>query len=284
MEAIAWYISFHIDPSIWGIYVWDEALEAFAANTFRTLTGFSDAEKLLVAWQFLIDHELFHYWTDVASAQMEFAAKRAVYIPYVRTHPDLSSPVCQKEEALANARAWRRLPSAEAKACAAAGMRRQPPGYRFWTEYRAPKPFTLGKRELGLCIHATTGFHWAVAPFDWFFDERRSGAGTGTIPFRWVRSPRHSGKPYLLSYARPIEVVEDAKFLGKLRRLPANVQWTWRNKTKPALESGHWSGTDFKKIGRDLYRCRVGYSYRTHFTRIKSDSFMAKEIKPREGA
>lgn len=74
-EAIAWYVSFHVSKYGWGIYVAEDVLETYARRAFGGFTALSDREKLALGLQTVLDHELFHYWTDVACAQLEFAAE-----------------------------------------------------------------------------------------------------------------------------------------------------------------------------------------------------------------
>jgi hypothetical protein len=321
VEAIAWYVSFHVSRAGWGIYVAEDSVEAFARRTFGSLHGLLDADKLRLGFQVVLDHELFHYWTDVACAQMEFATRQPIYVPYLRGHPNISSPVCQTEEALANARAWRRVKAPDAKMALGTEMRREPPGYRDWARYRSPKANNLGKRRLGADIHTTASpppsppvlpaapvhwqdvdkaladlfakspsppaapVHWQAAPYEWFFDEHRVGAGQALVPVRPVRWERWGRRrPFLVPYARPISIRESRRFTAQLQRLPNEIQQMWKQKTKPSLESGHWDGLKFKKKtgSKDIWRCRVGGHYRAELTRVAGDVYEALRIGSRE--
>ncbi|MBA2448883.1 MAG: hypothetical protein H0V51_12735 [Chloroflexi bacterium] len=329
IEAIAWYISFHTSPAAWGIYIADDGVEAFAQHAFGSLPGLSDGEKLRLALQVVIDHERFHYWTDVACAQIEFASWRPIYLPYLLNHPDLSSSVCQLEEALANSRAWRTVKAREARMALETHLRYQPPGYRDWNRYRSPNAYALGRRQLGADIHsapaspaapapprvlppagalskeerravtkqllasanakrlnpAVAPVRWRAAPYEWFFDEHRAGAGKAQIPIRSIPSRhRERVRPFLVPHARPIVVQESPRFVAQLRKLAKEIQQKWEHKTKPSLETGDWNGLKFdKKAGsKDVWRCRVGLRHRAEFQHLGGIKYEALRIGSRE--
>jgi hypothetical protein len=286
LEAIAYYVSFHVRPHRWGIFLSVERLEQLAAEVFDPLPA-TDAEKLLIAYQMVIDHELFHYWTDIAATEAEFVTRLPVYLPYLRLHPDLSSPLAQIEEALANARAWRRLRTKEAKAHAGAAMDLQPPGYRDWSNYRSPRAFLEGKRELGIGIDASVGARPPLrgSPHEWFFDERRPGANSRLVPLFLIPAQPGRGKPYYQAHQRPITIHQTEKFEKALRKIPASVREAW-DEIKTNLEGGIWGGSKFGPLkGRKgVFRAKVGRDYRAFLEERSGDVFEAVDIRPRQGA
>ena len=283
VEAIACYVSFHYSARSWGIYISYRRLAAIASIAFRSIPRLTDADRLGLALSFVMDHERFHYWTDVAAAHMELASRRPIYVPYLRAHPDVhTSSLAQLEEALANVRAYRRLTDRDVKDAAWRFMAGQPVGYRDWHNYRYSAEQLQARRELGLGIHASAMPSWPrIVPFEWFFDEHRTGASSGAIPLRWIGAPQ-SGWAFLGSYARPVEIDESSKFATQLAKMPADIQRMWREKTRPRLEQGQIGGTDFKKIGADLFRCRVGLHYRVHLMRTSGTRFLATQIGARQ--
>lgn len=191
------------------------------------------------------------------------------------------------EEALANARAWRRLPTREAKALAGAAMDIQPPGYRDWAAYRSPRAFIEGKRKLGIEIDASVGARPPLSgsPHEWFFDERRPGASARLVPLHLIRPRRARGRPYYQAHQRAIEIHESDRFLRSLKKVPLGVQDAWRD-AKRNLERGVWGGSKFGPLaGRSgVFRAKVGRSYRVLFEHRGGDSFDAVDITTRQGA
>ena len=283
-EAIACYVSFHFRRRTWGIYLSERRVEAFAASAFAGIPGMTDAERFAVALEFVLNHERFHYWTDIAATQMEFAARSPVYTAYACRHDVATSPLAQTEEAIANARARARLPDPILRRAAEAYMDRQPVGYRDWKKYATPMKMSAGKRQLGSGIQGSTLPPWTgKLPFEWFFDERRSAAGSARIPLHLLPATS-GGSSFLSYYERPLEIVETARFAKELGVLPMQIQRKWREKTKPRLEDGTWTGTDFKKVKgeQDLYRCRVDLGHRVHLRRMKSNTYEAITVGTRQ--
>ncbi len=243
-EAIAWYVSFHQSPEYWGIYFDIAALQAFALRVFGSLRGqISDAQALGLAFRAVLGHELFHYRVDAAAAAMELAGLRPFYLPYRQRHPDLSSPGCQVEEALANAHARLRfsnlLPARPRRALiiirsdevmvegrrirrpGSTGspgdewlrllereMSSEPPGYRDWVAYKDPASFRAGRARLAAIVHAG-GFNREPedGPFGWFF---RPG---GDVPLYFVSDfPPQPELRFFVPYGHPIVILETPKF------------------------------------------------------------------------
>lgn len=286
IEAIAYYLSFHVDPRRWGIYLLTDRLEQFAVETFDLLP-ISDAEKLMLGYRFVIDHELFHYWTDVACAQSEYILRQPVYLPYLSGHPDLSSKLAQLEEAIANARAWRNLPSRAAKDLAAVAMDAQPVGYCDWASHKTTRTFMEGKRRLGVEIDQDLSRRspLSLSPHDWFFNERRPGASNRGVPLHRIGIGSRAARPYYLAHARPVVIEESERFVRALRKLPTQVQKAWQ-RTKSDLETGAWKGCKLGPLkGRQgVYACRVGIHHRAFFENSHRKTFIATDLRARQGA
>jgi hypothetical protein len=287
IAAIACYVSFHVSRPRWGIWIHSGRLASFARSSLLS-TGLSSQEQKRAATEFVIDHELFHYWVDVAASKLEFSHRVPVYLPYLRMHSDLSSAVCQREEALANRRAWGRSPAGTIRRAFEASMRCQPIGYRDWVDYRSDVGHREGKRtlvrEVAECA-ATISALSPGGPFEWFLDERRGGAGKDLVPVYLVG--RRSGRPYYHAHARAIEVAEDAAFLKLLNKQPKAVLERWQE-VKEGLRKGNWGGSKFGPLkggkNKDLYRCKVGRDHRVIFRRTAPDYFLAEWIGSRGAA
>ena len=106
-EALAYYAPFHFyGPSHWGIYIrdWGVAHLACAYKGTRHLTP-SDAWILRGAYRFLLEHEMFHFRTELAATRLEFlSAAHGLYNGHFHDRH-----AGWLEEAMANASAYRKL-------------------------------------------------------------------------------------------------------------------------------------------------------------------------------
>lgn len=139
-EALAFYAPFHFyGPRFWGIYVRDKGLVSLACKYkgSRQLTP-SDSWILRSAYYFLLEHEYFHFQTEVAASRFEFVSSvSSAYADFF--HDRYGSWM---EEGIANANAYRNLQHHEDgqldftrlesfKGFAASWMKKnQPSGYR----------------------------------------------------------------------------------------------------------------------------------------------------------
>jgi hypothetical protein len=158
-DALAYYAPFHFYGRFyWGIYIRDYGL-AYLASKFKVSVGQSsaltpsDSWILQAAWEFLLQHEYFHFLTEVASSQVELVSKhQTLYREYFF---DPASGVL--EEALANAQAYAEVLDFSAASSPRFGrftrfletwMKTQGPGYSDygrWVDWRAA---WRGKRNL----------------------------------------------------------------------------------------------------------------------------------------
>jgi hypothetical protein len=172
-DALAFYAPFHFYGRYhWGIYIRDYGL-AYLASAFKRSIGQSaklypaDSWMLQAGWEFLLQHEYFHFLTEVAASQVEAITRhRTLYEEY------FFDPVGGTlEEALANARGHSRLsaehpviPGSDGKRFQAFledWMKTQPRGYRDFGNWTGRKTETgkglLATRMLQIVEHARTG-------------------------------------------------------------------------------------------------------------------------------
>lgn len=125
-EAIAFYVSFRLEPDRWGIYVRETGLRALREEyhriIWRDLGKYADrnvddiAEKVetTLVLDYLLAHNRVHFLVDRAASEWELRAGNAKYAPYQAAWYSLAAKpvlnpedICNLEEALANLEAFR---------------------------------------------------------------------------------------------------------------------------------------------------------------------------------
>jgi hypothetical protein len=150
-DALAWYVSLH-QSSKWGIYFRARGI-FFLSNLLKTKSNIYDLnERVKLAFDLVLYHELFHFLTDMTAAHMEMVYKMPVYNDYlgfVSSSPPESVLI---EEALANAYALRRMPK-RYHSQIRGFFAMQPSPYSHYRELVSDIDFTKGKRRLGAIVH-----------------------------------------------------------------------------------------------------------------------------------
>ncbi len=126
-EAVAFYVSFRLEPDRWGVYIREAALrtlrEEYHRILWRDLGKYADrnvddvAERVeySLCLDYLLSHAKFHFLLDRTAAEWETAGGAARYAPYQgRWYGPPAKPVVQQpedignlEEAIANLEAFR---------------------------------------------------------------------------------------------------------------------------------------------------------------------------------
>ena len=125
-EAVAWYVSFRVDPERWGVYLREGGMKALKEEyhriIWRDLGKYADrpiddvAERIeyTLVLDYLLTHSRFHYLVDVVAAEREAADGRARYLPYLQWRaataqkpPAAPGEVVNLEEAIANLEAFK---------------------------------------------------------------------------------------------------------------------------------------------------------------------------------
>ena len=70
MDALGWYVSFHVVRVQWGIYIPVTGIAYLMKNALSKLRATLDA-KAHLAFHAILNHELFHFGTDYTIAQAE---------------------------------------------------------------------------------------------------------------------------------------------------------------------------------------------------------------------
>ena len=167
IEALAYYAPFHFyGQQHWGIYIRDKGLAQlaykFKAFQSATTTGHihltpSDSWIFRCAYYFLLEHEYFHFQTELAASRFEYMT--SVHSSYSDFFHD--GYAAWLEEGMANANAYVNLPKHEDYQLSATRLddfkqfsfwwmqNCQPSGYRdFWLWARSKHYFGKGMRAV----------------------------------------------------------------------------------------------------------------------------------------
>lgn len=168
IDALAWYRSFHYDQiSKWGIYMLDQGIyylaEIFEEGQYEPWERTPETKQDCIndAVNLLYYHELFHFYTDLAAANLEIVESKSMYVDYFKTRypdgwlkPD-GAPYdipAKLEEALANEfsrkkteRRTRPLYNDTLREF----MKCQPDGYKQWGAVKHNQRWHLALSQLG---------------------------------------------------------------------------------------------------------------------------------------
>jgi len=140
IEALAWYVSFHHNQELWGIYIPLSSL-ALLDELYLSQLRMDRDQRLGLAWSILLHHEQTHFAVDYACAQFELLLRapiRREFSNRFRAEPPINGltgfkPYLRIEETAANAHMLRQLARTESKRTVRTienFVRLQPPGYR----------------------------------------------------------------------------------------------------------------------------------------------------------
>jgi hypothetical protein len=145
-DALAFYLPFHHHREGWGIYI-------LASGTLwlaRVLKGSAlvpgDERYLQLADQFLLEHERWHAYTEVACTRAELVVRSPLYGPYFT-----DQEAWRNEEAMANAHALLRCDVSDSRILdnLEAWLSRQGPGYSEYGRWTAPGGLSRGRNLAG---------------------------------------------------------------------------------------------------------------------------------------
>jgi hypothetical protein len=272
MDALGWYVSFHVVGIQWGIYIPVTGIAYLIENVLSKLTATLDT-KVHLAFHAILNHELFHFGTDYTVAQAELIHQEPWWVPAKEAFKRGTPSYCVIEEQLANAymlKAFRTMKLALSIRGKQRALREftktQPEGYRDGWRIRSQDwDGCLGTLAEQYGRSSTKG---AANPLLW---ERGLGFDwVGQFPRRpridWRYCPVHLvndgallGIPpdFLTFFSRILAFEESERFLKRLRNMPDSVQKAWK-KTKRNLAVA--------------IRCRfqtVGQGLRSLFSAVK---------------
>lgn len=107
LDLLAWYVSFHSNPYLWGIYLSRTGIYTLANSIIAA--GGTKSSALQLATQFLIRHESTHFQTDIGITSIELVTGRPIYLHALREINKKIPTWNLNEEGLANSLGRRAL-------------------------------------------------------------------------------------------------------------------------------------------------------------------------------
>lgn len=161
-DVLAYYLPFHFYRARWGIYIRAAGILQLTRRLLRrrALVGTpKEAEVARVVLEYLLAHETFHHFTELAISRFEAVGFEPTHLLPSLYERYFHHPTAMLlEEALANAFAMQRVDKALAPARFPSRgallhrldheMRRQPAGYRDFARYVLPSDYAGGQDSL----------------------------------------------------------------------------------------------------------------------------------------
>ncbi len=282
-DVLAFYKSYrHRDkfpaPGKWGIFYLRSGISALARSIRRQFPACVNSGVLARQW--LLAHEFFHYKFDLYSLMLEGATGRELWSPLNRVYRNHTTHLV--EEALANrdVAAW----AATVKSLRGFGkfirdaMARQPDAYRRFSEPVVALQAELAANLLDLNVARSARRHDQaryVGKVPWL--------STGLEALRdGVCCPEYiihdSGLTSLLKPAWAIrrvqEVVDSPKVVKALEGFGATMRKKWEQTKSKLIASPALPGLDFKFFRRDpdQWSVRIDDNFRAHLSEPKHNS------------
>lgn len=281
-DALGHYLSFHVRGAQWGATVKASGIAYLATHVFSDLPT-DDATRARLAFHAILQHELFHFATDVAVTQTELAQRQAWWRPAGDARRAQDVKYSHLEERLANTwmlRAFRTaLPDFRVRGKQTAlklFVGRQPPGYHeaLWP---LPRGWDGALHDL-MAEYAA----WAGRQFDNPLLWNGGYDWSGHFPLRpridWRHcaihyvddSARYGIPPGWLTFLSALPgIVESERFRKQLEKLDSRHRERWYIAKERAV-IGLTAGHDFKpwpKGGRDVWSMRIDRGFRAHLRR-----------------
>jgi hypothetical protein len=286
VDAYGYYASFHQRTYQWGVYVPIEGVAALAKHALGDL-DLDSCEKFHLAWDFIVEHERFHYAADCGIGQLELLLEQPIWWP-VREHI-LRPEVIELEEELATAfglRAVMHLPLVRARRGVYHAFKEfsktLPSGYNVG-HHLAHSRFRLGNRISNLAqanVHSAMGRDFPLVEMHHLYPAFR--------PHDLLRCPVHLLVPPGIGGATLVQridrIVEEDSFLKELSRYAQGYVEKWK-KTKHLLAASVLlKGLDFKpwpKIGRNWFSVRIDRKMRAHLRfDASTETWFAEQFGP----
>jgi hypothetical protein len=246
LEILAWYVSFHENLNLWGIYLSRKGIYSLANSLVSA--GVTKGKSISLAKMFLVRHEQAHFQTDLGITSIELAQSRPIYLHARHKAGKENPPWNLKEEGLSNALARRSLKSERDKIDNF--LNSSPLGYRDWAMYKASQDASNWQeviKELSSPISAVIGWSLAAETSNLiatkYFDE---------IPIYEVDDIFESelgDSNFLGPITEIIETPDFQKDMKKLLRGQPSYKKKWEN-TKRKLAAGNTVGVHLELINK----------------------------------
>lgn len=247
LDVLAWYVSYHSNPNLWGIYI--SRLGVYSVANSLIGEGANPLEAIELAKTFLIRHEATHFQTDLGVTSIELAQKKPIYMHAIHKVKMETPPWNLKEEGFANSLGRRSLKSEKKKIDSL--LDSSPDGYCDWNSYKSSLDAWTWKSII----------EQLVAPISSFGNVSLASETSNII------APRYFGDVPIYevdditdsdlgtsNFVGPItQILETAEFqkdMKKLQKGQPSYKKKWEN-TKKKLASGNTVGVHLEIINKE---------------------------------
>ena len=246
LDILAWYVSFHANPNLWGIYLSRTGIYTLA-NSYVGAGG-TKHSAIEMAKRFLVRHESTHFQTDIGISSLELVLNKPIYLHALHETNRQLPPWNLREEGLANSLGRRALKS-EGQFLDSV-LDSSPSGYSDWRSFKG----------------ATDGWSWLsilqglVDPIFPIANYSLASESSNTIAPKYFKDiPIYevddlSGASFSSSnYIGPIQnILETEEFLRDMKKLIKGqpiYKKKWEN-TKRKLAAGNSIGVHLELINK----------------------------------
>lgn len=261
-ERLAWYRSFHYGYA-WGVFIRVYGIDVVATQLHATGMGWATAQ--VVAYEFLLRHELGHVQTDLAVSAGELLGQEALFIRGRREQKRRWPGYGVEEEGLCNALARESLPRGN-RSSLDEWLNRAPVGYRDFRKHQASVRPLSWHSTIADAV-GTAGF-WSLTPE--LTEDLRA-----QVPVYLYVDDGYEVQGIEDGLVGPIVVKETRDFLKDFRSTgnPKVLARQWQ-KTKDDLAAGRLAGgTQVKRLDDTKYRVKISRAARVGLVRQDGEWF-----------
>ena len=292
IEALAWYVSFHNNQENWGIYIPISSIHYL--NEILEIRVHSTVNLDQISKQVLLNHEIYHFLTDLAVSQFELVTKLGMYRQHKSLYKfkglNLSSneQYNELEENLANAFMLEEIK----KSVSDNQMRRitawvetMPQGYRDGAEtfYNSQRNFlekyNLNRYSVLVAVQKQLNIIEPALDLTVLIPKPVENI-VAQCPIYILDDAREHGldEDIVRFFQKMDEIEETKKFKKMLLKTPQQIQTAWKKK-KQEFRISLPKPPAFKKY-KSLYAAYLPDGFRVHFLKPnkKETTWLAVEI------
>ena len=246
-------------PGHWGIFYIRQGIEHIYELLRREHPKYA---KLILAYQFLRRHEMFHFKFDVYALSLESAIGKPLYGPLKYIYRNHRSH--QIEEALANRSSWIWAKKTTASTFFYDFMKLQPRCYSEFDNDRSQMGSRLAANLLDHNISLSARR-----------DEQAYWVGQMPLNFTYATCPEYIVEPLSLSnyidraliFPTVRRINDSADVTEKIKRKYRNIRNQWEKTKSKLVAHPEAPGLNFKPWDDGLWSVRVNKNFRAHLRR-----------------
>lgn len=287
IDGLGWYSPFHFPNRQHGIYITLSGVIKLALFGFTALPHLPAkidlTRRLKAAFEAIHHHEMFHFATEVMTANLEMLLWRPVYLPAHQFLLAMGHKYFDHEEGCANAYMLRKCTrDLNLKKDLKNIIQVSPPGYNNGVLYA--KDFYNHCSDLVFDYRGLADESWApgVVPIDLSgLYTNISDISKANVPVFLVRDIEVGKFILQPEFISSISCVEETKrFTKSLLKLGIEVKARWQKTKQKLAISTAFDGLDFKPWspgGPNCFSVRIDRGMRAHL-RFSSGTFFAEDI------